>query len=242
MPNELERISIFGIRIDNLTRDETEDWIKSVLNSPPEQKFVATLNPEIVLKGYRDENYRDILNGSDLNLCDGFGVKLVAVFKGRKIKSRYTGVELTDFLLKLAKEKNKKVLVVVSGKSLSVPEEIERKIEDRYGLKAQVKHFDEKNFFNTDAANNAQIVFVNFGAPHQEKFIYERRGKFPEARILVGVGGAFDFLTGKMKRAPGWMRKIGLEWLFRLVQEPKRLKRIWRAVVVFPILVFIKSK
>lgn len=235
-------VKLLSIRVDNLLGEEVNDWLKNVLDNPPQQKFVTTLNPEIILKGYHDKNYQNILNSSDLNLCDGFGIKFAAVLKGRRIRSRYTGVDLTDYLLKLAKKNNKKVLVVVCRDSLSSSEEIERGIEDKYELKTRAEYFGGEHFFDTGAAENAEIVFVNFGAPEQEKFVFENRARFPKAKILVGVGGTFDFLTGKMRRAPKWMRKTGLEWLFRLVQEPKRLQKIWNAVIVFPILTIVKSK
>jgi len=234
-------VKLLSIRVDNLLREEVNDWLKGILENPPQQKFIATLNPEIILKGYHDKNYQDILNSSDLNLCDGFGIKFAAALKGRRIKSRYTGVDLTDYLLKLAKKNRKKVLVIVCRDSLSSPEEIKRGIERKYEVDAEARYL-ERNFFEGEAVKNSEIIFVNFGAPEQEKFIFENRSKFTNAKILVGVGGAFDFLIGKMKRAPKWMRKAGLEWLFRLVQEPKRLRRIWNAVIVFPILTVVKSK
>lgn len=234
-------VKILGVRVDNLSRGGIQEWIKKALDNEPRQKFVATLNPEIILGARRDENYKKILNGADLNLCDGFGIKFTSFLKGKKIKARYTGVELTDYLLGLAKEKNRNVLIVAGENSLSGPEEIRRGIEDKYNFSVRAGYIDGI-FSDADAVGNAEIVFVNFGAPEQEKFIFENREKFPKARILVGAGGTFDFLTGKMKRAPKLMRKAGLEWLFRLVQEPKRLKRIWNAVVVFPTLAVFKSK
>lgn len=243
--NEKERmnanIKVLGIRIDNLTHNEIENWVKNVLVNPPEQKFVITLNPEIILEGYRNEDYGKILNGADLNLCDGFGIKFASFFKGKKIKERYTGVDLADYLLGLAKEKNRNVLVVAGEDSLSGPEEIRRGIEDKYNFSVRSGYIDGI-FSDADAAGNAEIVFVNFGAPEQEKFIFENREKFPKAKVLVGVGGTFDFLTGKMKRAPKLMRKAGLEWLFRLVQEPKRLKRMIDATIIFPFLAIFNSE
>ena len=162
--------------------------------------------------------------------------------KGKKIKARYTGVDLVDYLLKLAKEKNLNVLVVVSKNSLSSPEEIKQGIEKKYNFTAQAEYFGEIIFLKDEEIKTAEIVFVNFGAPEQEKFIFENRKKFPKAKILAGVGGTFDFLTGKMKRAPRWMRKIGLEWLWRLFQEPKRIKRIGNAVIVFPWIFIFNSR
>ncbi|MDI6778187.1 MAG: WecB/TagA/CpsF family glycosyltransferase [Patescibacteria group bacterium] len=235
-------LKILGVRIDSLSRAEINDWIESTLDDPPEQKFVTTLNPEIILKAHRDEKYREILNSSDLALCDGFGINFVSWFKGRKTKARHTGVDLVDYSLKLAKEKNLDVLVVVSKHSLSSPEEIRRGIEAKYNFKAQALYLNSEIIFENGEEKSAQIVFVNFGASHQEKFIFENRMKFPNAKILVGVGGTFDFITGKIKRAPRWMQKAGLEWFWRFVQEPRRAKRIWNAVFVFPILAILKSK
>lgn len=77
------------------------------------------------------------------------------------------------------------------------------------------------------------IMICNFGAPYQEKFIFHNLGKIPSVKIGIGIGGALDFLTGKIKRAPKWMRFLGLEWLWRLIKQPKRFKRIYRAVFVF---------
>ncbi len=232
--NKCEYIKILGLRIDNFTRNETEIWIRKALENPPEKKFVTTLNPEIALKAHRDKKYRDILNSADLNLCDGFGIKFLSWVKAGKIKSRYTGVDLVDCVLQLAREKNVSALIIVSKKSLSSPEEIERGIADKYNFRARAKYWNEEEFFEKEEMKKAGIVFVNFGAPEQENFIFENRQNFPEAKILAGVGGTFDFLTGKMKRAPGWMRKIGFEWLWRLFKEPKRIKRIKDAVIVFP--------
>lgn len=234
-------VKILGVRVDNLSRDGIQEWIKKALDNEPRQKFVATLNPEIILGARRDENYKNILNSADLNLCDGFGIRFMSFLKGKKIKARYTGVELTDYLLSLAKEKNRDILVVVGENSLSGPEEIRRGIENKYNFSVQAGYIDGI-FSDADAVGNAEIVFVNFGAPEQEKFIFENREKFPKAKVLVGVGGTFDFLTGKMKRAPKLMRKAGLEWLFRLVQEPKRLKRIIDATVIFPFLAIFNSE
>lgn len=234
-------VKILRTKINNLSRVEINDWVKNILENFPEQKFVATLNPEIILKAYYNEEYHEILNSADLNICDGFGIKLVSWLKGKKIKARYTGVDLMDYLLKLAKEKDLKILVVVSKNSLSNPQEIEQGIKSKYKMIAQAKYFKE-NFLESDEIKKAEIIFVNFGAPQQEKFIFENRAKFPKAKILVGVGGAFDFLTGKIKRAPKWIRKIGFEWMWRLSQEPKRVKRVINAVIIFPCIFLINKK
>jgi N-acetylglucosaminyldiphosphoundecaprenol N-acetyl-beta-D-mannosaminyltransferase len=232
----VENITILGVRIDNFSVREIKEKNSIFLENSPEQKFIVTLNSEILLKAHRDDNYRDILNTSDLNICDGFGIKLISLLKGRKIKTRYTGADLVVFLLELAEKKGQKTLVIAAKNSLSSPEEIVRAIKRKYPhLSIKSEYFvPGQNNFSNGIIKQAEIVFVNFGAPAQEKFIFENRMKFPNAKILVGVGGAFDFLTGKIRRAPQLMRLFGLEWLWRLAQEPKRFRRICNAVVVFP--------
>lgn len=232
-------ITILGVRIENFSVREIKEKISSILENNPEQKFVTTLNPEILLKAHRDEKYRNILNSADLNICDGFGLRLVSFLGGRKIKARFAGVDLVDFLLGSAAKKGQKILVIAGKNSLSTPEEIEQAISEKYpDLFAKSEYFlPGQDLSKNGIISQSEIIFVNFGAPEQEKFLSENRVKFLNAKILIGVGGTFDFLTGKIRRAPRLFRAIGLEWLWRLMQEPKRFRRIWNAVVVFPIIV-----
>lgn len=148
---------------------------------------------------------------------------------------RYTGVDALDFVLKQAKILGIKALVGVRENALSAPAEIVSAVQKKYQLGIEAKYANEENFFESREAQSAHVVIVNFGAPEQEKFIFKNKDKFPRARILIGVGGAFDFLTGKIKRAPVSFQKFGLEWLWRLCQEPNRCSRIWNAVAVFPL-------
>ena len=237
-------ITILGVRIDNFSVREIKEKISYFLEDSSRQKFAATLNPEILLKAHRDEKYKDILNSADLNVCDGFGLKLVSFLRGRKIRARFAGADLVDFLLELAEDKRHRILVVSAQNSLSAPAEIEQAIRRKYpNLSAKSEYFSPgQDFFKNGIINQAEIVFVNFGAPEQEKFIFENRTKFPNAKILVGIGGTFDFLTGKIRRAPCFLRAIGLEWLWRLMQEPKRFRRIWNAVVLFPVISLLEKK
>jgi len=231
---------ILGVRIDNWTRGKIEKWIKNILSNLPKQKFVTTLNPEILLKADADKSYKDILNNADLNLCDGFGIKLVSCLKGKRVRSRYTGADLVEFLMKEAGARNLKILAAVSENSLSSSEEIKSNVKKKFRRDIGANYWSGDSFFEKEETKNAEVVFVNFGAPEQEKFIHENRRKFPKAKIFVGVGGAFDFLTGKFRRAPHWMRNKGLEWLWRLAQEPKRIGRITKATVVFPVKAIFK--
>ena len=233
----LENLKILGVRIDNFSIPEIKERLLSALEKVSGQKFVTTLNPEILLKAHRDEEYRTILNSADLNICDGFGIKLVGALKGKKIKARWAGADLVDFLLREAEKRKLNIFIVSAKNSLSAPSEIEQAIGRKYpNLSAKTEYYSPgQNILENGIIKRAEIIFVNFGAPDQENFLSESREKFPRARILIGVGGTFDFLTGKMSRAPRLMRSIGLEWLWRLFEEPKRFRRIWNAVVVFTV-------
>jgi N-acetylglucosaminyldiphosphoundecaprenol N-acetyl-beta-D-mannosaminyltransferase len=234
-------MKILGVRVDNFSREEIKKWILDVLDNPPNQKFVTTLNPEIILKAHYDKNYREVLNNADLNICDGFGIKVVGFLKRKMIKERQNGADLADFLLKQAALGQNQVTVMVFRKSLSAPQEIERAVSKKHpGIKIRAFYFSE-DFFQKDLAANADLVFVNFGAPEQEMFISKNRHRFPRSKILIGVGGTFDFFTGKMRRAPKLFQMMGIEWMWRFFQEPKRFRRIFNAVAIFPLIALIKS-
>ncbi|HLM84032.1 MAG TPA: glycosyltransferase, partial [Candidatus Bathyarchaeia archaeon] len=100
----LKNTKILGVRIDNLSVGEIKEKISAILENTSEQKFVTTLNPEILLKAHRDENYRNILNNADLNVCDGFGLRLVGFFRKKFLKARLAGADLVFFLLEEANQ------------------------------------------------------------------------------------------------------------------------------------------
>jgi N-acetylglucosaminyldiphosphoundecaprenol N-acetyl-beta-D-mannosaminyltransferase len=232
-------MNILGVRVNNFSVSEIKEKISDILDGVPQQKFVTTLNPEILLKACQDQDYKNILNSADLNICDGIGIKFASCLKSSSLRGRLAGADLADFLLKKANQRKMTVLVVVAQNSLSLPSEIERSIGLKYpDLEPKAEYFSgSQDCLENAIIKSAEIVFVNFGAPFQEEFISKYRNKFPKAKLFVGVGGTFDFLTGKMKRAPKWMRTIGFEWLWRLLQEPKRFRRIWNAVIVFPLVI-----
>lgn len=100
---------------------------------------------------------------------------------------------------------------------------------------------DDKEIRNKINQAKAEILFVAYGAPKQEKWIARNLKKIKSVKIAIGIGGSFDFVAGVKKRAPRWMQKLGIEWLYRVLQEPQRIKRIYNAIIKFPITVFRKS-
>ncbi len=236
-------IKILGIKIDNIDKKTAREKIANCLNTN-KACFITTPNPEIILKAQENEEFFYILNKANISLADGFGLKLAAKLMWKKIE-RYTGADLSTDLLCLAEKENKKVLILNWTKSLSTKDDIEKAIISKYPkLNFLVIDSERVNTENLDWSKindfQAEILLVNFGAYYQEKFIYLNKHKFNNLKIAVGIGGALDFLSGKIKRAPRIIRTLGIEWLWRLSQEPKkRCKRIFNAVFVFSFKIFI---
>lgn len=238
-------MDILGVRIDNLSQQEILEKIESFLG---DGKFhqITTINPEFILEAQKDEEFKNILNNADLNVADGVGIWFAFLRFGKLLKVRIAGADLMQEILKMANEKKLSVFLAVNKNGLRSYEEIKNVLSKKYpnvifggaNLNPQCHSGldpESKEILNRvqDDKKNIDILFVNFGAPYQEKFINSL--KDAKIRIAMGVGGSFDYVTGKTKRAPKIMRIFGLEWLWRLILQPKRIKRIINAVIIFPI-------
>ncbi|MFZ2226619.1 MAG: WecB/TagA/CpsF family glycosyltransferase [Candidatus Moraniibacteriota bacterium] len=247
-------MKILGVRVDNLSQKEILEKVECFLN---EEKFhqIATVNPEFILEAQDSPEFKNILNSCALNVADGFGVRCAFWRFGKHLTARMTGADLLQEILKIANEKNLKVFLAINKDGLSSFEEIKKAILKIYP-KLQIEgasldcysHEDTKPIAHSLAStldsrlrgNDKYILFCNFGAPHQEIFLNSQ--KDATIRLAMGVGGSFDFLTGKVRRAPVFMRTIGLEWLWRLAQQPRRLPRILRATILFPLRIIFNFK
>ena len=232
---------VLGIEIDNLTKKEILEKLEFFLS---EDKFhqIATINPEFILRAQKDREFKAILNQCDLKVADGVGIWYAFLRFGKKLKTTMPGVDLLTEILQIANEGRLSVFLAINKDGLSSYKEIVLVLN---------KNYPNINFFGEDInpritdyqllITSYSILFCNFGSPFQETFIQSQ--KDARIRIAMGVGGSFDFLTGKIARAPFWMRQFGLEWLWRFVQEPKyRVKRIFKAVIVFPIKILFSKK
>lgn len=233
--------------MDNLTRQEVLEKISDFLNGNVLRQ-IATVNPEFILTAQKDDEFKKILNASDLNVADGFGLNLVFWRKGERLRERLAGADLVEDILKMAQAQKLSVFVACKKEGLSSSEEVKNILKAKFdGLEVGGEDIDTNRSLDyaRDDKNNINqynIVFVNFGAPNQEKFIYSLKDKKDsKMRLAIGVGGSFDFLTNKLKRAPVLVRRFGLEWLYRLIQQPKRMKRIWNAVIIFPIKIIFQK-
>lgn len=239
----MKKVKILGIKINNVTflgaLKEIESFIES---GKPHQ--VATVNSEFIMAAQKDAEFRKILNSSDLAVPDGTGLIFASGFLyGRKykLKERVTGVDLVWELAKMASENDWSIYFL--GAAPGVAKKATNKLRLIYqnlkiaGASIGEPKFSQKQIVHEIKKSKADILLVAYGAPKQDKFIYKNLNKLG-VKVAIGVGGSFDFITGIQKRAPVWMRKIGLEWLWRLIREPKRAGRIFTATVKFPWKVF----
>lgn len=234
---EKNKNNIFGVELENYQTEDIYHHIDQTLNHPAEKLFIVTLNPEILLKARKDINYRKILNSADLKIIDGFGIKLVSFFKGWRTGERIAGVDLAEKILQRSINHKLNTLLIVNKIGLS-----QRKDFEISNFKFQISNcnlveVDETEIPNVEISKDTEVLLVGLGAPLQEEFIYAMKDKLPNLKIAIGVGGTFDFWTGKQKRAPRFLRKMGLEWLWRILVQPEnrwqRLKRAYQATVVF---------
>ncbi len=242
------RSSVFGVRLHQVdSENAVRERLRAFLDGDRAAR-VFTPNPEILLRARREPAYAHVLAGADLALPDGTGVALVlSIREGRAIR-RWPGVELGGLLLRLAAERGDRVALLGSA-----PDVAERAILrwrsvlptlDACVVAPGVTIGDDgigatpaDESASVDAIRRAApaIVLVGLGAPKQERWIARHTESFASVRILIGVGGAFDMWAGRHRRAPRALHAVGLEWVWRLALEPRRLPRIVNAVVVFPL-------
>lgn len=231
---------IFGVKIDRLSWAELDEFCrKSLLEDSP--KHIVTANGEILLKAYESNSYRDVLNGADLVIPESTNVSWVLALKGTPVRSVTSGADLVTRLARIASENNKSVFLL-GGRDGVATKAGERLKE----LNSNLNIVGTSSVNPNDVAvtgqikqSGADIVLVAYGAPKQEEWISNNKTELG-AKILVGIGGTFDMLAGVTPRAPYLLRALRLEWLWRLLLQPTRIGRIWRAVVIFPMKALIK--
>lgn len=240
-----EEVKILGVKFDKVTLEEATflaiKWAKE-----EHQRHITTPNPEILLKAQKNEKFKEVLNKSSLSIADGTGILLAARYLKKRLPCRVTGIDLMQKICEKSVHENLKIFLL--GAKEGVSEKTKEVLEKKYhGLKIVGTHagspqeFEERQITELIDKSGAEILFVAYGAPAQELWIHRNLHKMPKVKVAIGIGGAFDFISGSKKRAPKLMRKVGLEWLYRLFQEPSRIKRIYNATIKFPIKVISSS-
>jgi len=226
-------MKILGVKIDNLGTDEALQKAEDLLLDE-QQRYIVTPNPEFLVRAQKDQTYRQILNQADLAVADGIGLVLAARFLKQPLKQRITGVDLMEQICQQAAKKGWQVFLHGARPEPAVALAAAQVLRNKYpGLKIDL--------LGPGNQTTPTILFVALGSPKQEKWIAHYLPKLPQVDLAIGVGGAFDFISGRVKRAPTLVQKIGLEWLWRLAKQPWRWPRIYQAVIVFPWLV-LKEK
>jgi len=233
--------AVLSIPIHQLSKNQLEIEIRKILSGSV-FSHIATVNPEFLVEAEKNEKFKKILQSTTLNICDGAGI---SIFAGMLLNTKFVripGVEVAEMICKVCAEMKKSVFFLGG---FGVAEKAANVMKKRFPSLRIVGTLDgNMNTFEEVKKTNPDVILVAFGAPKQEYWLSENGAKIPSLRLGIGVGGTFDFWAGKVRRAPFLMRKIGLEWLWRLVLEPKkRAPRIWRAVMVFPwLLLKIRNK
>lgn len=196
--------------------------------------FIVTLNPEFIVFAEANPWFKTILNKADIAIPDGIGLVWASKFLGKPIEERISGTDLMEELCKIAAEKRWAVYLLggqpgVAKKTLDI-------LKKRYpGLRGWAETGPEleirdwkleitEKWLEKINQKNPTFLFVAFGMGKQEKFIYDNWNKL-NIKLAMGVGGAFDYIGGKIPRAPKWVQDKGFEWLFRLLRQPWRIRR-----------------
>ena len=231
---------ILGVKVDFFSMDEVvekiTEWIKS-----DRKKYLVTPNPEIITYAQKETDFKDILNQADLAIPDGRGILwAMGIKEVRGKKERVTGSGLMLELCRLAPKYGWKIGLIGGGGGIGrgegkkgVAERAAETLRKQFpGIKIVLAESGGEIGIKGESEGDEgirgekemDILFVAFGFPKQEYWIYKNKDKFP-AKVFIPVGGAFDYISGKVKRAPQWMHSCGLEWLYRLIKEPWRIKR-----------------
>ncbi len=236
----MHQIHILGIRIDNVTQAEALTHAAALIERGSAHGCghqVVTVNPEFVMEAQRNAAFREVLCAADLATPDGFGLLLAARWQGTPLRGRATGVALVQQLAALAAERGYRIFLL--GAAPGVAEQAAAVLQHRHptlqiaGCFAGSPHPRHAPFIQQIiAAAQPHILLVAYGHPAQDLWIAQHQPllKIP---LAMGVGGVFDYLAGRVPLAPRWMRQIGLEWLFRLIVQPHRWRRIITAVPLF---------
>ena len=229
--------SLLGVKIDNLSLEEVLERVESFMRDN-KQHYIVTVNPEFLVLAQKDKDFKKILNKADLSVPDGIGIVFASLLKKNNlIRSRVTGVDLFEEICYLASIKNWNIFLYGAREETRV--KVKNNLLRKYP-ELQINCLSESEFLNDYKINDLNtkgILFVALGAVKQEKWINKNLENMPNIKLAVGVGGTFDFVSGNVSRAPVILRKIGLEWLWRLIIQPKRFPRIINAVIIFPVLV-----
>lgn len=223
------KIDVMGLKFDSMTMDEALSRAETLLRGE-KAAYVVTPNAEIAYEALHDVQLREMLNGADLMLPDGAGVVLASKLLRTPVKQKVAGVDFAAGLLGIL-ERNGQSLYLLGGKTgigeLAAQKMLEAHPQLRIAGIADGYFQDEAPVIAKINASGADALFVCLGAPKQERFMVQHQQEL-HVHLMAGLGGSLDAFAGTVQRAPAWMIRLNLEWLYRLIREPKRFRRMLR--------------
>jgi len=235
MVNKINSIKILGIRIDNVDFKQAIKTIQGFIQSKKPHQ-VITVNPEFIMLAQKDAEFKKVLSQGDLVVPDGIGVVWASKIFGKGLRERVTGVDLVERLSELASKKKYSIYFLGGEKGVASKAAAILKKKNP-GLKivgAEPGFPHDPDLVERVRKAKPDILFVAWRFPKAEKWIAKYKNRLG-ATVGMGVGGAFDFISQKKRRAPVFIQSIGLEWLYRLIREPSRIRR----QIVLPCFVYL---
>lgn len=218
---------LFGFSFYDCSLSELLEVLEDKIEKK-EKVHVVTANPEILARGFQEEGLSEVLKEAEIMVADGIGVVMASRFLGEAINHRLPGIEIGEALITRGEGKGWR-FYFLGGRE----EVVEKAVNE---LKKRHPHLEVSGFhhgyFEDDGEIiedinrvNPHILFVGLGSPRQEYWIQKNRERI-NALVMIGVGGSFDVWSSTKKRAPQWMRKLNLEWAYRVICEPRRMRRV----------------
>ncbi|MGC8971559.1 MAG: WecB/TagA/CpsF family glycosyltransferase [bacterium] len=219
---------IFGLKINNVNREEALRYIEGFFG---EERFhyIVTLNPEGVVIAQKNRQFSSVINEADLVVADGSWLVRAARFLGEDIKERVAGIDLLLEILKLCEDRGFSVYLLGAKEEVisSAKKRLEKILPGIRILGIHNGYFnaeEEKKIVEEIKSLKPDFLVVGLGMPKQEIWMSQHRDL--PVKVAIGVGGSFDVISGNIPRAPYWMQTMGLEWFYRILKDPKRIKRI----------------
>ena len=239
-----KRVDVLGVGFDDISMEQAVLQACEMIKGNS-KAYAVTPNPEIVLMARSNEQLKNALNGADLVLPDGIGIIHGARILGKPLESgRVPGIDFASALFEKMTQFGGSLYLF--GAKPGVAAEAGEKLKDKYpGLKiagTSDGYFDDDNHI-IESINKAQpdLLLVCLGSPKQELWMAANIGLL-DAKLCAGLGGSLDIFAGRIKRAPIIFRKLGFEWLYRVIREPRRIKRIFKLPIFILILVINKMR
>ena len=221
-------VKLLGLNVDSFTFEEAIEYAKTISGQ------VVTINPEMINNAVQNPEFAEIINNAELVIPDGIGVQIGLKILGYNVR-RIAGIEFSRRMVEECAKSEQSVALVGAKPEIvqKAKENLEHEIQGLYVTYAHDGYFrDDDEILNELKIRQPRLVLCALGSPKQEKFILKAKELLPDA-LFVGVGGSFDVWSGVVERAPEIYQKLGLEWLYRTVKEPKRFKRIFPTLPLF---------